>query len=134
MNGNKAVLDSNFLIFLSKGTIDLEPVRKSYEELYVSIISYIEVYAYDFVDDEQKSRLDAVFHYLSVLNVTKDIADQAIIFRKNKTKKIKLPDAVILASAKSVDADLFTDNHKDFVNIDTSVNVISLDRFKVPSD
>lgn len=131
MNGNKAVLDSNFLIFLSKGMIDLEPVRSRYEELYVSIISYIEVYAYDFVDQDQKARLDNVFDYLGVIDVKSELADQAIIYRKNKTRKIKLPDAIILAAASSVEADLITDNHKDFVNIDSSVKVISLDDFKI---
>jgi hypothetical protein len=39
MNGNKAVLDSNFLIFLSKGLIDLELLKDTYDDLCVSIAS-----------------------------------------------------------------------------------------------
>lgn len=89
-----------------------------------------EVYAYDFVDEDQKRRLDDVFEYLEVIDVTTEIADQAVIHRKNKAKKIKLPDAVILASATLIEADLITDNYKDFINIDSSVNVLNLDDFR----
>ena len=131
MNGNKAVLDSNFLILLSKGKIDWEPLRARYDKLYASIITYIEVYGYNFADEDQKTSLDDVFNYLEIIEVGSEIADQAIIYRKSTTKKIKLPDAVILASAKRADADLITDNYKDFFSIDPSINVISLDGLKV---
>ena len=131
MNGNKAVLDSNFLIFVSKGLIDREKLRSAYDNLYVSIVTYIEVYAYHFVDETQKQSIDKVFDYLEIIEINFDVADQTIIYRKNKTKKIKLPDAAILATAKITNADLITDNHRDFQDIDSSVNVLDLDQFKV---
>lgn len=131
MNGNRAVLDSNFLIFLSKGLINRQTLRSKYDKLYVSIISYIEVYAYDFADETQKQSLDDVFDNLQIVEIDNDVADQTIIYRKNKTKKIKLPDAVILATAKSINADLITDNYRDFQDIDSSINVLNLDEFKV---
>jgi predicted nucleic acid-binding protein len=130
MNGNRAVLDSNFLIFLSKGLINREALRSKYDKLYVSIITYIEVYAYDFVDKTQNQSLDEVFNNLEIIEINSDVADQTIIYRKNKPKKIKLPDAVILATTKIINADLITDNYRDFQNIDSSVNVLNLDRFK----
>ena len=49
----------------------------------------------------------------------------------NKIKKIKLPDAVILASAKYANADLLTDDWDDFQNIDSSVIVKDLDDLKI---
>ncbi len=63
--------------------------------------------------------------------MNKEIADLAIVYRKSKTKKIKLPDAIILASAKSINADLITDDYRDFQNIDPTVNVMNLDAFKI---
>ncbi len=100
MSGNKAILDSNLLIFLSKDMIDREKLYSKYEEFCVSIITYIEVYAFDFSNIAEKESLDKTFESLEIIEVNQEIADQAIICRKNKTKKIKLPDATILASAK----------------------------------
>lgn len=134
MNGNKAVLDSNFLIFVSKGLIDPKRLRPEYDELYVSIITYIEVYAYDFPDEIQKDRLDQVFDHLKIIDIDHEIADQTIIYRKSKARKIKLPDAAILATAKIISADLITDNYADFQSIDSSVNVKNLDALRIESD
>ena len=130
MNGNKAVLDSNFLIFLSKGLIDWEPLRKTYNNLYASIVTYIEVYAYDFVDEDQKGLLDDVFKFLEVIELNPEIADQTIIYRKNKLKKIKLPDAAILATAKVLGAELITDNLTDFQGIDSNVVITGIDSLR----
>jgi predicted nucleic acid-binding protein len=131
MNGNNAVLDSNFLIFLSKGLIDLELLRSRYNNLLVSIITYIEVYAYDFKDENQKNILDKTFDRLEILEVDAEIADQTIIYRKSKIKKIKLPDAIILATAKMQDADLITNNLVDFQGIDSSVLIVGIDDLRV---
>ncbi len=90
----------------------------------------MEVYAFDFPDKSQKDVLDEMFGFLEIIEITREIAEQTIIYRKNKIKKIKLPDAVILASAKIINGDLITNNHRDFQNVDLSVNVLNLDEFK----
>jgi predicted nucleic acid-binding protein len=131
MNGTKGILDSNVIIFASKEKIDVEKLLAKYDEFYVSIITYVEVYAYEFQNSIEKDITDDIFANLKIIEVNKEIADQAIIYRKNKTKKIKLPDAIILATAKYINADLLTDDHDDFQNIDSSVNVLNLDAFKV---
>ena len=131
MSGNKAVLDSNFLVFLSKGTIDLESVRGKYDTLYASIITYIEVYAYHFADETEKETLDNIFNFLEIIELDSQVAELTITYRKNQIKKIKLADAIILASAKSADADMITDNYRDFQNIDESVNIVALEEFRI---
>ena len=80
---------------------------------------------------KQKVILDETFDDLENIEISSEIANQTIIYRKNKTKKIKLPDALILASAKVAGADLITDNYGDFQNIDSSINVVNLDNFRV---
>ncbi len=95
------------------------------------LLHNMEVYAFDFPDKTQKDSLDETFANLEVIEINQEIADQAIIYRKNKTKKIKLPDAIILATAKYLDADLLTDDWDDFQNIDSSVNVLSPDDLKI---
>ena len=130
MNGNKAVLDSNTIIYASKQTIDVEKLLAAYDEFYVSIITYMEVYAYDFENVDEKTLIDELFAALEVVEITRAIADQAITYRKNKSKKIKLPDAIILATTKFLNADLLTDDYDDFQTVDLSVKVLSLDSFK----
>lgn len=110
MSGNKAVLDSNLMIFVSKRKIDLQKLRSGYDEFYVSIITYIEAYAYEFPDQTEKNLIDQFFDLVEIIELDQTIADQAILYRKNKIKKIKLPDAVILATAKYINADLLTDD------------------------
>ncbi len=57
MNGNNAILDSNIIIFASKKKIDVEKLLSRYDSFYVSIITYVEVYAFNFQDSSEKMRL-----------------------------------------------------------------------------
>ncbi|MDQ3133081.1 MAG: type II toxin-antitoxin system VapC family toxin [Acidobacteriota bacterium] len=131
MNGNKSALDSNLIILASKQQIDTEKLLSLYDEFYISIVTYMEVYAYDFQNRDEKDLTDELFANLEIVEVNRAIADQAIIYRKNKVKKIKLPDAIILATAKYLNADLLTENWKDFQTIDNFVNVLNLDTLKI---
>jgi|SRR5215213_10297819 len=131
MNGTRSILDSNVIIFASKEKIDVAKMLSKYDEFYVSIITYMEVYAYEFQNADEKDLIDELFANLEIIEINQEIADQAIIYRKNKTKKIKLPDAIILATAKYIDADLLTDDYDDFEKIDSTVNVVNLDDLKI---
>ena len=131
MSGTKAVLDSNAIIYASKGLIDAGKLLSSNDTYYASIITFIEVYAHDFTTSAEKEIIDEILQNLEIIELNREIADQAIIYRRNKTKKIKLPDAVILATAKNLNADLITDNFRDFQNVDLFVHVLNLDDFRV---
>jgi hypothetical protein len=131
MNGINSLLDSNAIIFASKQKLDTDELLSRYDNFYVSVITYIEVYGYDFTNQTEKDFIDEFFKILKIVEVNGEIADQAIIYRKNKSPKIKLPDAVILATAKYVNADLLTDDWDDFQNIDATVNVRDIDDLKI---
>ena len=103
---------------------------ESYDDFYVSIITYIEVYGYEFEKPEEKQLIDLFFEGLEVIELNKEIVEQVIVYRKNKIKKIKLPDAIILATAKYLDAELITNDWNDFENIDDSVIITKIDNFK----
>lgn len=125
MSGNKnkkAVLDSNVIIDLAKQIIKPDFVEQ-YSELCTSIISYIEVLGYDFGKDlTQKELIMDWLDSLPVENLSMPIAEYAIEYRKKR--KIKLPDALILATAKYLGADLITSNEGDFKDVDSEVKVI----------
>ncbi|MEL7221127.1 MAG: PIN domain-containing protein [Bacteroidota bacterium] len=131
MNGNKVLLDTNVIIFASQKKIDIARLLARYDHFYVSIISYMETYGYNFKTSEEKILIDALFNNLELIEINKNIANQVVIYRKNRNKKIKLPDAILLATAKYLSADLATDDWGDFMGIDESVNIISIDDLKI---
>lgn len=113
MNGTKAILDSNTIIFATQAKIEVDKLFSKYSQFYASVITYIEVYGFDFHNQNEKDIADEIFANIQIIEVSSEIADQAIIYRKNKTKKIKLPDAIILASANYANAELLTDDWDD---------------------
>ena len=85
------------------------------DRLCISIISYMESLGHPFINNEEtivKSLCDAC----EVFNLTRQITEKTIEIRKQT--KIKLPDAIIAASALVNKAVLVTANVKDFKMID----------------
>ena len=130
MSGTKALLDSNAIIYASKGIIDAERMLSLSETYYISIITFIEIYSFDSLTEMERSIINEISDGLDIVEVNAEIAEQAVLYRKNRSKKIKLPDAVILATSKVMQADLFTANVRDFQNVDPSVNVCDLEQFR----
>lgn len=131
INGNKILLDTNVIIFASKQLINIERFVSSFDSFYISIITYIEAYGFDFKDVNQKQLIDELFKSIEIVEVNKIISEIAISIRKNKFKKIKLPDAIILATAKYLEIPLLTDDWDDFLNMDNEIIVSNIDYFKL---
>ena len=127
MSGTKALLDTSVIIFASKRKINTNKLLSGYSRFGVSIITYMEVYGYEFDNKDEKELIDLLFEELEVVDINRSIADQAIIYRKNRHKKIKLPDAVILATANYAGAELVTDDWDDFQGIDDTVSIKAID-------
>lgn len=126
MNGNKALLDSNVIIEAAKNNISLKEVVSKYDNIYTSIICYIEVLGYSFKDEKEKSAIEKILRIITILNLDKEIADIAIEYRKQT--KIKLPDALIIATSEKIRADLITSNISDFKNLSKSIKIIEPER------
>ncbi len=122
MSGNKGLLDSNVRFDASKGIVSEQDIVNDYDFLYTSIISYVETQGYNFTDNEEKEIVEKILSSVEIVNINKEIADLAIDYRKHK--KIKLPDALILATARYLNADLLTSDISDFQNVDKSVNLV----------
>jgi predicted nucleic acid-binding protein len=131
MNGSKIVLDTNVIIFASKQMIDVDVFLNTFDEFFVSIITFMEVYSYAFSNENEKRLIDALFEGVEVIEVNRNIAELAIEIRKNKQKRIKLPDAIILATAKFLKLPLLTDDWDDFQNVDDAVLVKKIDFLKI---
>ncbi len=96
-------LPINGLAFLSK-TID--------ENFTVSFITYIEFLGY-----KNLTTASELFIKLAkIVEVNRVVIDACILLRK--TKRIKLPDSIIAATAMVHDYTLISNNESDFVNIE----------------
>lgn len=123
MSGNRLLLDSNIVIYLSKRVLTLSEFAKPGDAIYVSLVTYMEVAGYTFSDTVEESFTTMLFESLQRLTVTQTIADRVVTYRK--LRKIKLPDAIILATAREYDCQLLTRNVDDFAGLDDSVVIIN---------
>ena len=115
MNGNNAILDSNILIYLSKNELPLAFLDQ-FDALFISVISYMEVLGYAFRNSEEENFVKEIIDLFDVRFINQEIAEIVIKYRKQY--RIKLPDAIIAATAEADGSCLVTRNIDDFKNID----------------
>lgn len=123
MTGSKLLLSSNIAIYLSKRVLTVNEFAQPGDILYVSLVSYMEVVGYKFDNPTEELFTNALFNSLHRLPVTQSIADLVINYRK--LRKIKLPDAIIMATARAYDCKLVTRNVDDFEALDNGVVIIN---------
>jgi predicted nucleic acid-binding protein len=123
MSGKNALLDSNVFIYISQKQLDFEKLLAHYDNFYTSVISKMEVLGYNFDSQQEKEIVENLFKEIEILNLNEDIVNNVIETRKKR--KIKLPDAIVYATASTNDIDLITRNVDDFKNIDKNIKVIN---------
>ncbi len=84
----------------------------------------MEVLGYKFENVETEKFITDFISKFHIIETDSRIRE--LVIRYRKTKKISLPDAIILATAESYEADLFTYNLEDFKNMNTKVKIIQL--------
>jgi predicted nucleic acid-binding protein len=115
------IFDSNVLIYLSKYALDPERILK--DEIAISVITKIEVLGFSFKNKSEHELLLAICNELKVIPLTDLIVEETISLRKNYN--IKLPDAIIYATALVENVPLLTNNIDDFKSLDKNVRLIN---------
>ena len=82
----------------------------------------MEILGYQFNTYQEKRVTEKLVNAIPVVHTNRYIIDKVVEYRQKH--KIKLPDAIILATAKSLNAQLITNNEQDFRNIDKGVKII----------
>ena len=119
MVGIKVLFDTNILIDYMNG-IDLAKAEIGrYQDSAISIITWMEVMAGSNAEDE--ARIRAFLAVFRCLPITTEVVERAFAVRKQR--KLKLPDAIILATAETADRLLITRNTRDFPADDPAVRV-----------
>jgi len=106
----KALFDSNILIDHLKGVAAAEVELAKYEAKAISIVTWIEVVVGASPAAEAGTREFLAGFELVALDMA--VAEEATALRR--THRMRLPDAVVWASARSTDRLLVTRNTKDF--------------------
>lgn len=119
MIGNKALFDSNVIIYLSKREISLSFLDQ-FDALFISVITYMEILGYPFSNPKEEKFIKELLSFFRTLYVDQHVADITIDIRKKK--RIKLPDAIIAATAISESLQLVTRNVDDFSKIDVRIS------------
>jgi hypothetical protein len=108
MSGNNVLLDSNIVIYLSQKKLAINEVFEEYKTYSISIITYMEILSYNFTDKEEEVFVHKLLSLFTIIDINKKIADEVI--RLKKSRKIKLPDAIIVSTALQTNSTLYTND------------------------
>lgn len=107
---NRALIDSNILIdFLAADERALDELAR-YSDRSISVINWIEVMAG--VTPEDRSITERTLSGFKRIELSQQIADRAVVIRRER--RLKLPDAIVQATAQASNLLLVTRNTKDF--------------------
>lgn len=107
----KALFDTNILVDYLNGIVQAREELRRYNNRMISLITWMEVLVgCRSADEEQAVR--RFLESFELLSIDTDIAERAVTIRRNN--RMRLPDAVIWASALQHGALLVTRNVKDF--------------------
>lgn len=115
----KALFDTNILIDYLNGIEAAHQEIARYEYASISLITWMEVLVGTTAEEELIVR--GFLHRFQVLGIDQSVAEQAIKLRK--VRRIKLPDAIVQATAIVAGMVLITRNTKDFPEDDTGIRV-----------
>jgi hypothetical protein len=103
----KRVLDTNAILYLLGGKL-AQPLTPAL--YFVSVISEMELLSYPSLDDAASAQIRRFLSEVTVVELTEEIRELAIGLRRQHT--LKLPDAIVAATALSLQAQLVTNDTK----------------------
>jgi predicted nucleic acid-binding protein len=116
----KALFDTNILIDYLNGVPAAKAEFDRHRQRLVSVVTWMEVQAGAKNDDEEDV-IDMFLRDFTVIDLTRGIAREAIAVRR--ADRLRLPDAIIRATARVESALLVTRNTKDFRKDDPGVRI-----------
>lgn len=118
----KYLIDTNLWIDAMSGktpAIELLHTAVEAEWSGYSAITRLELFSYPALKKEDEKKISDLLSYFTEIDVTSAVIDRAILLRQ--ASRIKVPDALIAATALLVDASLATRNVDDFTGISLDI-------------
>ncbi|KVJ42743.1 twitching motility protein PilT [Enterobacter cloacae subsp. cloacae] len=124
MLNNMAVFDTNILIDLFNNRVEAaDAIDHAASHRAISLITWMEVMV-GARRHGHEAKTAAVMGAFEIIDVSRDIAERSVLLREKHG--MKLPDAIILATAQSRKCPLISRNTKDFSGIDEVVTPYQL--------
>jgi len=115
-----ALFDTNLLIDFLKGVDDAKEEIERYRTRLISIITWMEVLVGAY-DEAEVDVIEMFLRDFRTVEITRAVAREAIEIRK--AHRMRLPDAIIWATARSESALLVTRNTKDFPRDEPGIRI-----------
>ncbi|WP_281337259.1 type II toxin-antitoxin system VapC family toxin [Flavobacterium eburneipallidum] len=96
MNGNSIVLDTNIVLYLLNGDDELVTILNQMQ-LYVSVITEIELLAYQEISIQDKAKIKYFLSECIIVPLNDEIKNICIAIKQ--TSKVKTPDAIVAATS-----------------------------------
>ncbi|MBF0218557.1 MAG: type II toxin-antitoxin system VapC family toxin [Gammaproteobacteria bacterium] len=107
---NGYLLDTNVVIGLLKGSTESLALLNTFPDLLeqctISQISRMELLGYPGIGEEEKRQIEAFINGCQVAMLDESI--ETIVISLRRKEKIKLPDAIIIATALSLELELIS--------------------------
>jgi predicted nucleic acid-binding protein len=116
----KALFDTNILIDYLRGEPAAEHELARYKTRLISAITWMEILV-GATDDAEADVIQMFLGDFTMCDVTRAVGQAAIALRR--THRLRLPDAIIWATARTHSALLVTRNSKDFPASDPGVRI-----------
>ena len=104
MSGNKFLLDTNTVLYLLGGKLNSNSLPEG--KLFISVINELELLSYPAIGKVEEIKIKKFIDNIDVLDIDEVIKIETIRLRKKHN--LKLPDAIICATALSQNSRLIT--------------------------
>ena len=112
MSGRKLLLDSNIIIYIAQKQLVPDSFVLPDDRLFISDISFMETLGYHFADLIEKQETENLISVLNRIPLEEAIVQKVIAIRQSR--RMKLPDAIIAATALLNECMIVTRNVSDF--------------------
>jgi predicted nucleic acid-binding protein len=101
----KRVLDTNAILYLLGGRL-AQPLPAG--QHFISVISEMELLSYPLLDESAQSQIEGFLSEITIIGLSESVKKLAIRLRREH--QLKLPDAIVAATALSLGAALVTND------------------------
>jgi len=124
MSGPSVLLDTNIVLYLLKGDDKLEGLLQG-TTVFLSVITKVELLSHPVLDEAAEKVIRELLDQANVMEFSNVIQERTIQLRRKY--KMKLPDAVIAATAAFLNVQLITAD-KQFAKLKDELSILLIER------
>ncbi len=123
MSGNSIILDTNIVLYLLSGDETIADFLND-KTVFLSFISELELLGYNGISAVELSKIEGLLADSTIIDINSEI--KKIVIEIRKSKKVKLPDAIIAATSHYLDIPFMTSD-KDLTKL-PDLNILLYDK------